>query len=241
MSNYKLTIQYDGTDYAGWQIQENARTVQGTISDAIKVIFTEEINLLASGRTDSGVHALGQVANFRYKKEIGIYRFQHSLNSILPNDISVINIQKVSESFHARFDAKERTYMYLISKEKYPFYYKYSLLKRELNVSLLNELSNIFFGEKDFTSFCRKNSEVKDKTCKVNFIRWRETKKFYLFFISADRFLHGMVRTIIGTLFKTLDLRESKKYIENIFNEKNREAAGEAVAAKGLFLYRVKY
>ena len=241
MSNYKLTIQYDGTDYAGWQIQENARTVQGTISDAIRVIITEEVNLIASGRTDSGVHALGQVANFRYEKEIDIYRFQHSLNSILPPDISVINIQKVSESFHARFDAKERTYLYLISKEKYPFYYKFSLLKKNLDISLLNELSKIFLGEKDFTSFCRKNSEVKDKICKVNFIRWRETKNFYLFFISADRFLHGLVRTIIGTLFKALDLGESKKYIENIFNEKNREAAGEAVAAKGLFLYKVKY
>ena len=241
MSNYKLIIQYDGTDYAGWQIQENARTVQGTISEAIKVIFTEEVNLIASGRTDSGVHSLGQVANFRYEKEIDIYRFQHSLNSILPVDILAINIQKVNESFHARFDAKERTYLYLVSKEKYPFYYKYSLLKKNLDISSLNKLSNLFLGEKDFTSFCRKNSEVKDKNCKVNFIRWRETKNFYLFFISADRFLHGMVRTIIGTLFKTLDLGKSKNYIENIFNEKNREAAGEAVAAKGLFLYRVKY
>ena len=239
MSNYKLTIQYDGTDYAGWQIQENARSVQGTISDAIKVIFTDEVSLIASGRTDSGVHALGQVANFRYEKEIDIYRFQHSLNSILPIDISVINIQKVSESFHSRFDAKERTYLYLISKEKYPFYYKYSLFKKNLDINLLNELSNIFLGEKEFTSFCRKNSKVNDKTCKVNFIRWRETKNFYLFFISADRFLHGMVRTIIGTLLKTLDLGESKSYVENIINEKDREAAGEAVAAKGLFLYRV--
>lgn len=241
MSNYKLTIQYDGTDYAGWQIQENARTVQGTISDAIRVIITEEVNLIASGRTDSGVHALGQMANFRDEKEIDIYQFQHSLNSILPIDISVINIEKVSESFHARFDAKERTYLYLISKEKYPFYYKYSLIKKNLDISLMNELSNTFLGEKDFTSFCRKNPEVKDKTCKVNFIRWRETNNFYLFFISADRFLHGMVRTIIGTLFKALDLGENKSYIENIFNEKNREAAGEAVAAKGLFLYKVKY
>ncbi len=241
MSNYKLTIQYDGTDYAGWQIQENARTVQGTISDAIRVIITEEVNLIASGRTDSGVHALGQVANFRDEKEIDIYQFQHSLNSILPIDISVINIEKVSESFHARFDAKERTYLYLISKEKYPFYYKYSLIKKNLDISLMNELSNTFLGEKDFTSFCRKNPEVKDKTCKVNFIRWRETNNFYLFFISADRFLHGMVRTIIGTLFKALDLGENKSYIENIFNEKYREAAGEAVAAKGLFLYKVKY
>ena len=241
MSNYKLTIQYDGTDYAGWQIQENARTVQETISDSIKVIITEEVNLIASGRTDSGVHALGQVVNFRYEKEIDIYRFQHSLNSILPIDISVINIEKVNQSFHARFDAKERTYLYLISKEKYPFYYKYSLFKKNLDVSLMNELSNTLLGEKDFTSFCRKNSKVIDKTCNVNFIRWREIKNFYLFFISADRFLHGMVRTIIGTLLRALDLGKSKSYVENIINEKERKAAGEAVPAKGLFLYRVKY
>ncbi|RKY99557.1 MAG: tRNA pseudouridine(38-40) synthase TruA, partial [Ignavibacteriae bacterium] len=159
MSNYKLTIQYDGTDYAGWQIQENAITVKGIISDAIRVIITEEVNLIASGRTDSGVHALGQVANFRYEEEIDIYRFQHSLNSILPTDISAINIQKVSESFHARFDAKERSYLYLISKEKNPFYYKFSLLKKNLDINSLNELSNTFLGENDFTSFCRKNSE----------------------------------------------------------------------------------
>jgi tRNA pseudouridine38-40 synthase len=241
VGNYKLTIEYDGTNYAGWQIQDNAVSIQGTISDSIKTILKEDINLIGSGRTDSGVHALGQVANFRYEKEIDLFRFKHSLNSILPLDVSVTNIEEINESFHSRFDAKERTYLYLISKEKSPFYNKYSVLKKSLDISLLNNLSEAFLGEQDFTSFCRKNSEVKDKTCKVNFIRWREMKNFYLFFISANRFLHGMVRTIIGTLFKSLDIGESKKYIENIFNEKNREAAGEAVGAKGLFLYRVKY
>lgn len=241
MSNYKLTIQYDGTDYAGWQIQENAKTVQGTIYNATDAILREKINLIASGRTDSGVHALGQVANFRSEKEIDIQKFKHSINSILPVDISVINFEKVSDSFHARFDARERTYLYLISKEKTPFYNRYTLLKRNLNISLLNQLSTALLGKKDFTSFCRKNSEVKDKTCDIKFIKWRETKIFYLFFVSADRFLHGMVRTIIGTLFRTIDLGENKEYIVKILNEKNRETAGEAVAAKGLFLYKVKY
>lgn len=241
MNNYKLIIKYDGTKYSGWQIQENAASVQGTIAASIKIILKEDINLIGSGRTDSGVHAFGQVANFHFENVIEIYRFQHSLNSILPLDISVTDIEVKNESFHSRFDAKERTYLYLVSKEKSPFYYKYSLLKKNLDVRLLNKLSETFLGEQDFTSFCRKNSEVKDKTCKVNFIRWRETKNFYLFFISADRFLHGMVRTIIGTLFKTSDLKENNRYIENILNKKNRETAGEAVAAKGLFLYKVKY
>jgi tRNA pseudouridine38-40 synthase len=241
LRNYKLTIQYDGTQYAGWQIQENAISVQGTITDAIKVIHKKDVNLIGAGRTDSGVHALGQVANFTTENEIEPFRFQHSLNSILPNDISIINTEEVDESFHSRFDAKERTYLYVVSKQKSPFYYKYSIIKDNLDVELLNRLSDVFVSENDYTSYCRKNTEVKNKLCKVNFIRWRETKSFYLFFISADRFLHGMVRTIVGTLFQVAEQNGEVKMIQTIFDKKNRESAGEAVPAKGLILYKIKY
>jgi tRNA pseudouridine38-40 synthase len=236
-----LIIQYDGTQYAGWQIQENAKSVQGTISEAISVILKDDVNLIGAGRTDSGVHALGQVANINTKIEIEPFRFQHSLNSILPNDISIINTEEVGESFHSRFDAKERTYLYLVSKQKSPFYFKYSIVRNNLDVELLNKLSDVFVGENDYTSFCKKNSEVKSKLCNVNLIRWRETKSFYLFFISADRFLHGMVRTIVGTLFHAVEQNGGGKLIQDIFNKKNREAACEAVPAKGLILYKIKY
>jgi tRNA pseudouridine38-40 synthase len=222
LRNYKLTIQYDGTQYAGWQIQENAISVQGTITDAIKVIHKKDVNLIGAGRTDSGVHALGQVANFTTENEIEPFRFQHSLNSILPNDISIINTEEVDESFHSRFDAN-------------------SIIKDNLDVELLNRLSDVFVSENDYTSYCRKNTEVKNKLCKVNFIRWRETKSFYLFFISADRFLHGMVRTIVGTLFNVAEQNGEVKMIQTIFDKKNRESAGEAVPAKGLILYKIKY
>lgn len=241
MNNYKLTIQYDGSDYAGWQFQENSKSVQETITDAARVLLKEKINLIGSGRTDSGVHALGQVANFRIDEPIDVHRFLHSLNSLLPTDISIINIETVNENFHSRFDARERIYLYLVSKVKSPFYYKYSLFKKELNVKLLNEIGTVLTGEHDFTSFCKKNSDVKNKVCKVTSIRWRETGDFYLFFISADRFLHGMVRTIIGTMFKLEKITEAKKIVKDILEAKNREAAGEAAAAKGLFLYKVKY
>jgi len=241
LRNYKLTIQYDGTQYAGWQIQENAKSVQGTITEALKVILKNDVNLIGAGRTDSGVHALGQVANFNTENDIEPFRFQHSLNSILPNDISIIKTEEVNESFHSRFDAIERTYLYLISRQKSPFYFKYSVVKDSLDVKLLNSLSDVFVSENDYTSFCKKNSEVKSKLCNVNFIRWRETKSFYLFFISADRFLHGMVRTIVGTLFLAAERNGDEKMIRDIFNKKNREAAGEAVPAKGLVLYKIKY
>ncbi|UCH64693.1 MAG: tRNA pseudouridine(38-40) synthase TruA [Ignavibacterium sp.] len=241
MYNYKLTIQYDGTQYAGWQIQENAISIQATITETINVISKEDVNLIGAGRTDSGVHALGQVANFITDKEIDSFRFQHSLNSILPNDISIIKTEKVDESFHSRFDAKERTYLYLVSKQKSPFYFKYSIVKNNLNIYLLNRLSDVFVGENDYTSFCKKNTEVKSKLCDVKSIKWRETKSFFLFFIRADRFLHGMVRTIVGTLFSIAEKNGDENMIREIFNKKDREEAGEAVPAKGLILYNIKY
>ncbi|MEW6702656.1 MAG: tRNA pseudouridine synthase A, partial [Bacteroidota bacterium] len=112
MNNYRMLIQYDGTDYAGWQNQKNASSVQQKIIDTIELITKERVNLIGSGRTDAGVHALGQVANFRTEKELDLYKFNYSLNSILPNDISVLRIDKIDVSFHARFDAKWRSYLY---------------------------------------------------------------------------------------------------------------------------------
>ena len=241
MNNYKLTIQYDGTDYAGWQIQENAKTIQGIISDSIKTILREEINLIGSGRTDAGVHALGQVANFRCEIKIDIRQFHYSLNSILPADVSVLKTVEVDNSFHSRFDAKLRTYLYLISKIKSPFYYKYSVQKRNMDIKSLNQLSKNFLGKKDFSSFCKKKSDVENRLCEVKQVTWRETKNFYLFFISADRFLHGMVRTLIGTLLKAVNEIDGNDYIENIIEAKSIESAGESVPAKGLFLYKVDY
>lgn len=241
MNNYKLTIQYDGTNYAGWQIQENAKTIQGTVSDSLKTILREEINLIGSGRTDSGVHALGQVANFRFENKIDIYQFHHSINSVLPSDISVVNIEQVDESFHARFDAKLRTYLYVFSRIKSPFYFKYSIHNKNLDVESLNTLSKYLIGKKDFTSFCKKKSDVENKVCEVKHVAWRETKNFYLFFIFADRFLHGMVRTLIGTLLNAANKENSDDYIQKVFADKSRESAGESVPPQGLFLYKVEY
>lgn len=242
MKNYRLVIQYDGTNYCGWQIQDNVETVQQTISEAIEIILSEKINLIGSGRTDSGVHAFGQCANFRCEQEIDIYRFKHSLNSILPFDISVLSMEKVDENFHARFDAVKRSYIYIITKHKSPFYNNYSYFYHEkIDVVILNELGKSFIGQHNFTSFSRKISDTENKICNVKSVHWKETKNLVLFYIEADRFLHGMVRTIAGTILKAAKNRMDNKYIEKIFNEHDREAAGEAVPAKGLFLYKVKY
>ena len=239
--NYKLTIQYDGTKYSGWQIQAGSRSIQQTITDCIQTITGKQVNLIGSGRTDSGVHALGQEANFRIEEKLDLYKFKYSLNSILPKDISVINSIEVSENFHARYDAKKRKYLYLFIKYKSPFYELYSCRYfYRLDCNFLNGLSKSFLGEKDFTSFSRR-TETEDKECIVYNAEWKETKGFILFFIEANRFLHGMARTIVGTLLNAQKNNYDEKYIEEIFLAKNREAAGEAVPAKGLFLYKVKY
>jgi tRNA pseudouridine38-40 synthase len=242
LNNYKLKIQYDGTNYAGWQIQENGSTVQQKIVETIEVLTKFRVNLIGSGRTDSGVHALGQVANFKIDVDLDLYRFSHSLNAILPKDISITGIHNIGENFHSRFDAKKRSYIYLISKIKSPFYYPYSWHYHEpIDILKLSKLSESLIGKFDFTSFARKNTETDNKVCEVFQISWRESKEFVIFFIEANRYLHGMVRTIVGTLLKLVKEKEGTKLITELINLKDREAAGEAVPAQGLFLYKVNY
>lgn len=242
MFNYKITIQYDGTRYAGWQIQENATTIQEVISNSIKQVLQEEINLIGAGRTDAGVHALGQVANFDVSRELDLFKFKYSLNSVLPDDISIMTIESVDEKFHARFSAKKRSYIYLISSQKSPFFdhYSYTLFS-ELNQDKLNELSTALVGSQDFTSFCKINTEVQNKICEVYEARWRRQKNLFIFCIEANRFLYGMVRAIVGSLLKAYSSEEGMNYLKNIFHQKDRNAAADAVPPKGLFLYKVKY
>jgi tRNA pseudouridine38-40 synthase len=242
MFNYKLTLQYDGTKYAGWQIQENALSIQEVIKSSIQQILQEEVNLIGAGRTDAGVHALGQVANFTLDKELDLFRFKYSINSVLPDDISITNIESVDEKFHSRFSAKKRSYIYLISNQKSPFFDRYSYnYYSELNQQKLNEISSVMIGSKDFTSFSKLNPAVQNKNCEVFEARWRKEKNLFIFYIEANRFLYGMVRATIGTLLKAYSSESAIEYLENVFAKKNRDAAADAVPSKGLFLYKIKY
>jgi len=242
MFNYKLTIQYDGTSYAGWQIQDNALSVQEVISNSIKQILQEDINLIGAGRTDAGVHALGQVANFIVDQQLDLFKFSYSLNSVLPKDISITNIETVDVSFHSRFSARKRFYIYLISNQKSPFWDRYSYTYfSELKPEKLNELSSALIGEMDFTSFSKINTEVHNRLCEVYEARWRRQKNLLIFYIEANRFLYGMVRAIVGSLLKAYSSEDGQNYLTNILNQKDRGVAADAVPAKGLFLYKVKY
>ncbi len=242
MKNYKLTIQYDGTQYAGWQIQKNSDTIQQRITDVLEILTKEKINLIGSGRTDSGVHAFGQIANFRTENELNIYRFKHSLNSMLPFDIAVSEMEEVDESFHSRFDAKRRTYFYLLTSNKSPFYFNYSYFyHKKIDIVKLNLISKYFIGENDFSSFSRKTPLLENKNCTVYNAHWRKTGDNTFFYIQANRYLHGMVRAITGTMLKAQQFDSSESFIKDIFNSKNREESYDSVPAKGLYLYKVEY
>ncbi len=244
MYNYKLIIQYDGTRYAGWQIQNNVKTIQQELVNSIETILQEKINLTGSGRTDAGVHALGQTANFLCSKELDTWKFRHSLNSLLPDDISVISMETADENFHARFDAKKRSYIYLISHDKSPFYFNYSYnfaLMKKYDISRLNKLSKILIGEHDFTSFCRTKTEIENKNCEIFDLHWRQNDSFTIFYVEANRFLHGMVRTLVGTLLQSNKNNFDENSLIDILEKKDRTEAGEAVPAKGLFLNKVRY
>jgi len=243
MPNYKLEIQYSGKNYSGWQIQENAPTIQSEIKKNIEKILSTSINLIGSGRTDAGVHALGQVANFHALINDEV-KFLYSLNSLLPNDISVNYIEKVSDDFNSRFDAKSRSYIYLFNEIKSPFYFDFSYRLSGLNyeqIEKLKELSKNFLGTHDFSSFTKHQEEVENKICEVKNIGWRKNKNLSIFYIEGNRFLHGMVRAIIGSLLLSVKENLNDEYFYDLFNAKDRTKAGMSVPAKGLFLYKVKY
>ena len=242
MPNYKLHIQYDGSNYCGWQSQKNQASVQQTLKDAIEVLIRENISLNGSGRTDSGVHALGQVANFYCEQRLDLYRFRYSLNNTIPYNIAVTKIEEVEALFHSRYDAKSRTYLYFISRNKTPFFKNYTYFYyAPLDILYLNQLSKLLLGKRDYTSFTKHEVETENKICTIKDAQWRSSKDFSIFRIEANRFLHGMVRTIVGTLLDFHKGNKSFDELTKIIEAKDRIKAGEAVPAKGLFLFKVKY
>jgi len=244
MHNYRLIIEYFGKNFSGWQIQPNVTTVQGTIESAIEKIIGGKINLIGSGRTDAGVHALGQVANFKIEKKLEFFKFKHSLNSMLPKDIAIKDISEVQENFHSRFDAKKRSYLYLFSKNKSPFYYNYTFNYSpvfDIPIEKLNVISKLLLGEKDFTSFSKKKTDTKNMICNILFAHWYKKGELLFFRIDANRFLHGMVRTIVGTVLEIAEKDLSENELIKIIEVQNRDEAGKSLPPQGLYLLKVEY
>ena len=245
MQRYFIELAYNGQNYNGWQIQENAPSIQQTINEAISTVLQQKVNIVGCGRTDTGVHARQFYAHFDFKKsihKIDLNSLVGKLNGILSWDISIKNIFLVEPELHARFGAIKRTYEYKISKRKDPFYHDLAYnCPYQLDIDLMNEAASILLKYDDFTSFSKLHTQTKTNNCKIEEAHWTEKDHLLIFKISADRFLRNMVRAIVGTL---IDVGRGKISIEDfktIIDSKNRSNAGFSVPAKGLYLTEVLY
>lgn len=242
MRNIKLTIEYDGNQYAGWQRQKSVRTVQGEIENSLVQILQEDVNLIGAGRTDAGVHARAQVANFKTSSSITTFNLMNALNSVLPEDIVIHNVEEVDLNFNARYSAKSRVYSYIITRSpsalqrNYCWYVKYSL-----NTEYLQRAAQMILGTRDFGSFCRTGSDVLHTRCTVEISEWLCANGKLQYFIQADRFLRGMVRALVGTMVDVGRGFTPLAVFEGIINQKNRSKAGMTAPAKGLFLEKIIY
>ena len=242
MRNIRLLVEYDGTDFVGWQTQANGRSVQEEITKILEKVLREHVNLIGSGRTDSGVHARGQVANFRTGSEMDPDSMLAALNGLLPRDIAVHSAEVVPEDFHARFDARERTYRYLISLRplavgrQYQWYVKFNL-----DLPAMKTVARDILGEHDFESFCKSLAGVENHRCTVTKSEWSRSDTTLVYEVRANRFLHGMVRGLVGTMVDVGRGYTASLAFREILRAKDRARAGMAAPPHGLFLEQVLY
>ncbi len=245
MPTYRLDIEYIGTDWHGWQIQPEDPTVQGAIQDALKTALRFPISITGSGRTDTGVHAAGQVAHFSVDAEIDTFKLLSSLNGLLPDSIAVRALQPVRNDFHARYDARSRQYRYRIGTLPFAFENAIRLhIRPAPELDRMNAAAAHLLGRHDFSSFCRTQSETENRVCTIDYARWEavEGKEGHSdFVIRADRFLHGMVRAIVGTLIEVGQGKREPEDVVEILRAKDRTRAGFAAPPHGLTLEAVSY
>jgi len=243
--NIKLTIEYDGTAFHGWQIQPGLETIQGVIKERIAQITQGEVNLIGAGRTDAGVHALGQVANFQTESAIDLAALQRGLNSLLSPDIVIKGIEEVEEGFHARFSARSKRYEYHILNRSYPsaLLRAYAwFIPHQLDLASMERCGRFLIGSHDFSSFRASGDESRHSVREVIRLEIeRRQGDLIVIVIEANAFLREMVRSIVGTLVDVGRGKTSLEEFKEIFGARDRRQAGMTAPAQGLFLVEVKY
>lgn len=244
LKNFKLTIEYDGTNYHGWQIQKNDRTIQQEIETALFTMTGERITLAGSGRTDAGVHALGQVANFISKTKLLPDNFQNGLNSLIPDDIIIRECCLVDKQFHARYSAKSKTYHYRILNRKTPSavgrQYEW-FIRQKLDIEAIKAAACHIIGTHDFKAFEGTGSPRSHTTRSVITADIERDNDRIAFKIKANGFLRYMVRNLTGTLVDVGLLKINPEDVKSIFASKDRSLAGPTAPPHGLFLVSVEY
>ena len=255
MRNIRLLIQYDGTAYSGWQIQPADVTIQGLIEGCLKKITGDDNNVIAAGRTDAGVHALGQVACFKTSSKLPPAILKNALNALLPCDIRITETEEVCDSFHARFSAKRKSYIYIVSNERIvsPFLHRYVWrLPYGLDFTAMRESLTYLAGTHDFSAFrgsgCGAKTTVRtiieatlQRFDSLEFMTLRMEGDFIKFRFEGDAFLRHMVRNMVGTIVEAGKSKIKPADIGRIIEGKDRRCAGPTAPAQGLFLERIIY
>jgi len=239
---YFFEISYNGTNYHGWQNQKNAIGIQQVVEEALSKIFGEEISIVGSGRTDTGVHCAQQFFHADIEKEVKPNDLVHRLNAFLPKDIAIRNIIPVKNDAHARYDAMERSYQYKITRVKDPLLVGYAhYFFRDLNVSTMEKAAALLIGEHDFECFSKVKTDVNHFICDIKQAVWNQKGDVLVFTITANRFLRGMVRAIVGTMLDVGNGKLTVKQFQEILKSKDRKKAGMNAPPEGLYLTHVKY
>ena len=242
MRNIKLTLEYDGTDFCGWQIQPDCRTVQGVLESAVAQITRTPAKVIGAGRTDAGVHALGQVCNFITNSALSEEELFGSLNGVLPVDAVVRRIEQVDGDFHSRYKALRRIYRYVITstrravERRYMYYCPHTL-----DVGEMQKAAEYLLGEHDCSSFESTGSDQDNPLCDIFRVQWESRGDRLHFVIEANRFLRKMVRSIVGTLLQIGLGKYSSERFKEILESKDRSLAGDTIPPHGLFLESVGY
>ena len=243
--NYKLVLQYDGNRYHGWQKQGNTcKTIQGVLEKNLEVLVNHPIEVYGSGRTDSGVHAIGQVANFSLYKEIDTECIKNFLNQNLGDDILVRSVEKVGQKFHSRLDARGKTYLYRIynSPIRNVFLRKYTYhIEEPLNINRMKEAAEYLIGEFDFRSFTSLKDEKKSTVRTITNLTIEQKHNEIYIWVEGNGFLYNMVRIMVGTLIEIGEGTRKPDDIPYMIESKNRENAGATAPAHGLYLWSVDY
>lgn len=242
-----MLLAYDGTNYAGWQVQEGqgrVKTIQGTVEKALALITGERIRVTGAGRTDAGVHARGQVIHFDTDSRIPVPSFPAALNSVLPPDIRFYGAEEVSPDFHAQYQAREKTYRYTIDCGPVPdvFLRNYAChISYQLDLPAMQEAAKLLLGTHDFRSFCASGSSVKNFVRTVKALEICQSDFLIYVNITADGFLYNMVRIIVGTLLEIGRGKLPSGYMAELISAQDRTLAGPTAPAKGLCLEQVVY
>jgi tRNA pseudouridine38-40 synthase len=247
--NIKLTIEYNGTTYAGWQVQTSEKTIQGEITEAVFKTTGHRVTLTGAGRTDAGVHALGQVANFTIDHLFEPGRYREALNFYLPDDIRIKDSSQVDLSFHARRDALFKRYRYLISKERSALFrdlrWEHPV---ELDPNKLKSAAEVIIGEHDFAPFCVVASRKENNVCRIKSAKWRQIGPLLAFEVRGNRFLHGMVRSLVGAMVNVATVAKDThprnltlERFTDIIQRSTNERVVFTAPPQGLYLVSVQY